>query len=144
MRRAQRARQPPPCLKSNNSTDPAPVPALHRLTGGHMRTAFALEENVKLLAEKFGIKRLGFLTLSFADLVRSIREAQRRFNGLRTHVLKDRYTASIAVVERGAKVRTAAFSPARGLSRRHQDRVRFQGVCQERLSVRQIHPKFRS
>ena len=91
-----------PCLKSNNSTDRETDAAVHRLTGGHMRTAFALEENVKLLAENFGINRLGFLTLTFADLVTSIKEAQRRFNSLRTHVLSVRYPASIAVVERGA------------------------------------------
>jgi len=66
-----------------------------------MRTAFALEENVKLLAESFGINRLGFLTLTFADLVTSIKEAQRRFSSLRTHVLGVRYPASIAIVERG-------------------------------------------
>ena len=81
-----------PCLKSNNSTDRDTDAAAHRLTGGHMRTAFALEENVKLMAENFGINRLGFLTLTFADLVTSIKEAQRRFNSLRTHVLSVRYT----------------------------------------------------
>lgn len=82
-----------PCLNSNNSIEPG-------LTGGHKRTAFALTENVKLLSERFGLNRLGFLTLTFRDHVTDIREAQRRFNSLRTNVLAERYAASIAVVER--------------------------------------------
>ena len=88
-------RRPPsalPCPNSNNSID--------ELTGGHKRTAFALKENVRLLGQKFGLSRLGFLTLTFRDHVTDIREAQRRFNSLRTNVLAKRYAASIAVVER--------------------------------------------
>lgn len=92
------ARTPPggasalPCLNSNNCTKPIPP--------GAKRTAFALAENVRLLAERFGLERLGFLTLTFRDHVTDIREAQRRFHSLRTHVLAERYPASIAVVER--------------------------------------------
>lgn len=82
-----------PCLNSNNSNGSS-------LTGGHKRTAYALAENVKLLAAKFGIDRLGFLTLTFRDHVVCIKEAQRRFNSLRTGVLANHYAASIAVVER--------------------------------------------
>jgi hypothetical protein len=52
------------------------------------------------MALEFGLERLGFLTLTFADHVVDIREAQRRFNSLRTNVLARRYSASIAVVER--------------------------------------------
>gem|GEM_PF-4216108 len=55
---------------------------------------------MRLLAERFGLERLGFLTLTFRDHVTDIREAQRRFHSLRTHVLAERYPASIAVVER--------------------------------------------
>lgn len=92
------ARTPPvgasglPCLNSNNCTKPLPP--------GARRTAFALAENVRLLADRFGLERLGFLTLTFRDHVTDIREAQRRFHSLRTHVLATRYPASIAVVER--------------------------------------------
>lgn len=81
-----------PCLNSNNSTG--------TLSGGHRRTAFALQENVKALSDRFGIERLGFLTLTFRDHVTTTKEAQRRFNSLRTHVLATRYAASIAVIER--------------------------------------------
>lgn len=96
--RGSAARTPPggasglPCLNSNNCTKPLPP--------GARRTAFALAENVRLLAERFGLERLGFLTLTFRDHVTDIREAQRRFHSLRTHVLAERYPASIAVVER--------------------------------------------
>jgi hypothetical protein len=59
-----------------------------------------LAENVRLLASRFTLERLGFLTLTFRDHVTDIKEAQRRFNSLRGHVLAERYPASIAVVER--------------------------------------------
>jgi hypothetical protein len=65
-----------------------------------LRTAYALTLNVAHLAQVHGLERLGFLTLTFADHVTSIKEAQRRFNSLNSHVLKSRYRASIAVVER--------------------------------------------
>jgi hypothetical protein len=64
-----------------------------------------LQENVKLLAERFGLERLGFLTLTFRDHVTSTKEAQRRFNSLRSNVLAERYAASIAVIERTKKKR---------------------------------------
>lgn len=82
-----------PCLNSNNSNETI-------LTGGQRRTAFALSTNVKLLAEKHGIEVLGFLTLTFADHVTDIKEAQRRFNSLRAGVLAERYRDFIVVVER--------------------------------------------
>jgi hypothetical protein len=40
-----------PCQKSNNSTESGLPETAHRLTGGHSRTVFALEQNVRLLAE---------------------------------------------------------------------------------------------
>jgi hypothetical protein len=70
------------------------------LTPGQARTAFALNYNVKALAAKFGIQRLGFLTLTFRDHVTELKEAQRRFNSLKTGVLKKRYVEWIAVPER--------------------------------------------
>lgn len=86
-----------PCLNSNNS--------IEALTGGHRRTAYALRENVRLLADRFGLERLGFLTLTFKDHVTAVKEAQRRFNSLRTNVLAERYAASIAVLERTKRKR---------------------------------------
>lgn len=82
-----------PCLYSNNSTETI-------LTGNQRRTAFALAENVRMMAEKHGLERLLFNTLTFRDHVLDIKEAQRRFNSLRTHVLAERYLDFITVVER--------------------------------------------
>lgn len=98
--RAQRARRPAdalPCLNSNNSNED--------LSSGHRRTAYALQENVRHLAERFGLEKLGFLTLTFRDHVTDIKEAQRRFNSLRTGILTKRYAAFITVVERMASGR---------------------------------------
>jgi len=52
------------------------------------------------MAAKWGVERLGFLTLTFRDHVTDIKEAQKRFNSLRSNVLAERYDVSIAVVER--------------------------------------------
>jgi len=82
-----------PCLNSNNSIQ-------NILTGGQRRTAFALSENVKLMAESHGLERLLFNTLTFRDHVLDIKEAQRRFNSLRSNVLAERYRDFITVVER--------------------------------------------
>lgn len=95
--------RPLPCLDSNNSitdrdlsserTDEIPSPY-------HARVAFALGFNVEALARRHGLARVGFLTLTFADHVVSIAEAQRRFNSLGTNVLSARYLDSIRIVER--------------------------------------------
>ena len=54
-----------------------------------------------MLCMLYGIERLGFLTLTFADHVTDAREAQRRFHSLATHVLNTRYRARwIRVLER--------------------------------------------
>jgi hypothetical protein len=70
------------------------------LTGPHRKTATALSLNVSHLCQKYGIDRVGFLTLTFADHVLCPKEAQRRFNSLATHVLKVRYSDYIRVIER--------------------------------------------
>lgn len=56
--------------------------------------------NVGHVCRKFGIERVGFLTLTFADHVVDVREASRRFNSLATDVLRKRYAAYIRVLER--------------------------------------------
>lgn len=60
---------------------------------------------IKRLCKAYGIERLGFLTLTFAEHITEVREASRRFNSLNTHVLKDRYERAIAVVERQKSAR---------------------------------------
>jgi len=62
--------------------------------------AEVLCQEIQWLAKDFGIERLGFLTLTFSDHVQDIREAQRRFNSLNSHVLRVRYPRSIGVWER--------------------------------------------
>ena len=85
-----------PCLFSNNSTETGSS----RLSSQARKSASALAWNVQTMAEKWGLERLGFLTLTFADHVLDGREAQRRFNSLASHVLRARYPAYIRVMER--------------------------------------------
>lgn len=62
--------------------------------------AFVLATEVSILAKKYGLENLGFLTFTFASPIKSIKEAQRRFNSLNTAVIKGRYKRAIACVER--------------------------------------------
>ncbi len=82
---------------SNNSTETKNSIAL---STAHRRSATALGWNVSYLAERYGIEKLGFLTLTFSDLVICPKEAQRRFNSLASHVLRSRYQTYIRVFER--------------------------------------------
>lgn len=86
-----------PC-RSLETTQTKGTPA--GLSGPHRKVANALSWNVAHLCREFGISRVGFLTLTFADHVTDIREASRRFNSLATRVLRERYAAHIRVVER--------------------------------------------
>ena len=85
-----------PCLSSNNSTERGRV----SLSSQSRKAAAALAWNVQAMVEKWGLERVGFLTLTFSDCVVDGREAQRRFNSLSTHVLRGRYPAYIRVLER--------------------------------------------
>lgn len=93
-----------PCLNSNNCTGSPLTEAqkadLNRLSTSHRKTAFALAENVSRLCRVYGIERIGFLTLTFADHVTCAKEASRRYHSLRTHVLVGRYVETICVMER--------------------------------------------
>ena len=85
-----------PCLSSNNSI----IPPSNRLSTQHRKSASVLAWNVSAFVEKFGLDRVGFLTLTFRDHVTDAREAQRRFNSLATHVIRPRYHAWVGVWER--------------------------------------------
>lgn len=108
-----------PCLNSNNSihgaaiekVEPAQTPLmlakaeeekiqLNQFSTSHKKSAYVLEQNVKGFIDHFGIDHVGFLTLTFADHVTDAKEAQRRFNSLRTNFLKHHYPHYIRVVER--------------------------------------------
>jgi hypothetical protein len=88
-----------PCLNRNNSIIiQAPDEGLSQ---SHRKTAAALSWNVAAFAERFGLGRIGFFTLTFADHVLDGREAQRRYNSLAVNVLAVRYPDGyIRVLER--------------------------------------------
>ena len=87
-------------LSRNNSTKEEEPSRVNVLTGGHKRIAHVLYTEIMALVERFGIERLGLLTLTFADNVQTVKEARRRFNSLATHVLRSRYERAIVVLER--------------------------------------------
>ena len=70
------------------------------LTGPHKKVAAALSWNVAHLVQQYGIDRVGFLTLTFADHVVDAREASRRYHSLHANILSKRYAAAIRVLER--------------------------------------------
>jgi hypothetical protein len=55
---------------------------------------------IMALAREYGIEKLGFLTLTFADEVLELKEANRRFDSLNSHVIKARYKRGVVVPER--------------------------------------------
>lgn len=75
------------------------IVALGTLNNAEKKTAYCLRENVKALAKAYGLNRLGFLTLTFADPVTDTKEAQRRFNSLATHFLRKTFPDWLMVVE---------------------------------------------
>ena len=73
-----------------------------RLQPSHKRTAFCVAWEIQRAAQKFGIERLGFFTLTFKGEADDIREAQRRFKSLNDRVFKTRFERAIGVWERSA------------------------------------------
>ena len=95
-----------PCLFRNNCTeitDKTPSkplsPAAFELSTNLKKSASALAWNVQHFVDTYGLSNVGFLTLTFRDHVTDPKEAQRRFNSLKTHVLASRYRAYIRVME---------------------------------------------
>lgn len=70
------------------------------LSSGHRKTAFALQRNVVLMLEKYGLERIGFLTLTFARHIVNYKESQKALHSLMTGVLRPRYPEYITVMER--------------------------------------------
>ena len=92
-----------PCLNSHISIENPESTSKNEgcsLSTSTRKTAFILTESVRLLTNKYGISRIGFLTLTFADNVQSHKKAQSRFNSLVTNVIKDRYAEYVGCVER--------------------------------------------
>jgi hypothetical protein len=64
------------------------------------KTRKRLELEVAGMAHVFGFQSLGFFTGTFPDNVKTIKEAQRRFNSLNTNAMKGRFRAWVSVVQR--------------------------------------------
>ncbi|EOV4178561.1 hypothetical protein ACONW8_004459 [Yersinia enterocolitica] len=95
-----------PCLYRNNSieiTDKTPSKPLSHaafeLSTNLKKSASALAWNVQHFVDTYGLSNVGFLTLTFRDHVTDPKEAQRRFNSLKSNVLASRYRAYIRVME---------------------------------------------
>ena len=88
-----------PCLNTINCNEGLKAD-FQKLSPAHRRTAHALERNCWLLVEKYGIERIGFLTLTFARHILSYKDAQKYLHSLMTGVLKKRYGEYIIVMER--------------------------------------------
>ncbi|MBC9305906.1 phasyl DNA replicon protein arp [Escherichia coli] len=95
-----------PCLFRNNSTEissKTPLeplsPLAFELSTNLKKSASALAWNVQYFVDTYGLSNVGFLTLTFRDHVTDPKEAQRRFNSLKTHILSNRYRAYIRVME---------------------------------------------
>ena len=71
-----------------------------RLSTHQKNVAELLHLTIKNLAEKHGIERIGFLTLTFEERGIPAQEAQRRWRSLRTNVLNKRYPKLVKVKER--------------------------------------------
>lgn len=102
---ASPAKSPAPkgaCLKSNNCTGVHPRSRSRNVTQTpqQYKSVAALVMNVHGMFARYGISRLGFLTLTFRGNVQSAKVAQSRFRSLRAHVLGSRYLAHIRVFER--------------------------------------------
>lgn len=102
-----------PCLNSGNSIQPPSEPselppekqvenAFH-LSPYTRKTVFALVENIQTMADKFGIERLGFLTLTFAENLQTWDEASKRFNSLNSNVLSQLFKVWVLVAEPQAR-----------------------------------------
>ena len=100
MDRGEAATPPPPSLSNTNNCNEGKKDRSESLSAAHRKTAFALKLNVLLMIGRFGLERIGFLTLTFARHVVAYKEAQKALHSLMTGVLKKRYAEYIIVMER--------------------------------------------
>ena len=82
-----------PCLSSNNSIEVRP-----ELSAYQRKNAFSINENLTHCIERFGIEKVGFLTLTFAKNL-TLKESNRRFNSLATNFLDKHFETWLRVVE---------------------------------------------
>jgi hypothetical protein len=101
---------PLPCLFRNNSIERDKIAkqksmdlvVLKQIAVGikYRKTSVALSHNVQEFASKYGLSKLGFLTLTFKDHITDVPTASKRFNSLATNVLNSHYKAWLKVMER--------------------------------------------
>jgi hypothetical protein len=96
---------------------------------------------VQHLVERFGLEHVGFLTLTFADHVIKMKDAQPRFHSLNTHVISKRYRRAVCVWERMLSGRLHAHL----LVATHEDiRTGADFQAFERKDYRSANPALRS
>lgn len=64
------------------------------------RAAYVLNLNIEGFIKHFGLDNCGFLTLTFPDDVKDVRQASKRFNSMRTNFLDKHILGYIGVYER--------------------------------------------
>lgn len=77
-------------------------PPISRPSGGKAQRLARLRVELEIqgLIVRHGVNCIGFLTFTFSDDVKTIKEASRRFNSLFSNVLSKRYREWIGVVQR--------------------------------------------
>lgn len=99
-----------PSLNSNNSIESKENPDAQtpekpdtdpgkKLSSYERKATFCLAENVKAFCERFGIQKVGFLTLTFPDNLKDAKIAQTRFNSLASNYLREKFAHYVRVLE---------------------------------------------
>lgn len=82
-----------PCLSSNNSIEGG-----SKLSPYQRKNAYSINENLGFVVQKFGLGKIGFLTLTFPKKL-SLKEANRRFNSLATNFLDKHFVCWVCIRE---------------------------------------------
>lgn len=69
------------------------------LSGSRKRMAYVVAHEIEVMAKAFGVEHLGFLTLTFADEVLEVKEAEKRWHSFQNNWLRHRYPRGVAVRE---------------------------------------------
>jgi hypothetical protein len=81
-------------LKGDNTPTPTKGGATQRTK------RLQVELEIQGLCIRYGVERIGFLTFTFSDDVKTIKEASRRFNSINSWALAGRYREWLSVVQR--------------------------------------------
>jgi len=92
-----------PSSSISNNCSGSLVEKFNKLQGGHKRMSEVIAQELIRLSGVYGIGRLGFLTLTFADEPKSARDALKKFHTFSDKWIKIRYVKAVRVLERGEK-----------------------------------------